>query len=117
MARNHRNFDGTSARLQSIVRVSLDPASSSTARHRRWYAIKDADGRWLFGPSKFVGYRDADAAGYLSGYSRNEAVGEAELGAENSGSLRSFWTRLSVAKCALPSWSSFIGRSMARHAA
>jgi hypothetical protein len=32
---------------------------------RAWYATKDADARWHFGPSKFIGYQDIDAAIYL----------------------------------------------------
>jgi uncharacterized protein (DUF433 family) len=41
-------------------------------QHPAWYAVKDAAGRWIFGPSKFVGYRDTDPAGYLSGYRRQD---------------------------------------------
>ena len=32
-----------------------------------WYAIKSADGKWLFAPSKFVGYANNNANIYLSG--------------------------------------------------
>lgn len=32
-----------------------------------WYAFKDAIGSWRFAPSKFVGYRDANAESYLAG--------------------------------------------------
>jgi hypothetical protein len=32
---------------------------------RAWYAYKDAGG-WHFGPSKFIGYQDIDAATYLA---------------------------------------------------
>jgi hypothetical protein len=32
---------------------------------RAWYANKDADGHWHFGPSKFIGHQDVDAAIYL----------------------------------------------------
>lgn len=39
-------------------------------QHPAWYAIKDAEGRWRFGPSKFIGYADADAASYLATYDR-----------------------------------------------
>jgi hypothetical protein len=32
---------------------------------RAWYAHKDADGTWRFGPSKFVGYEDLNAERYM----------------------------------------------------
>jgi uncharacterized protein (DUF433 family) len=58
-------------------------------QHPAWYAIKDAAGRWLFGPSKFVGYRDADVVGYLSGYSRND-------GRETEPALSEWFTRVDL---------------------
>ena len=33
---------------------------------RAWYADRESDGRWLFGPSKFVGYASCTAEAYLS---------------------------------------------------
>lgn len=30
-----------------------------------WYAARDEDGRWRFGPSKFIGYEGLDADTYL----------------------------------------------------
>jgi uncharacterized protein (DUF433 family) len=41
-------------------------------QHPAWYAVKDAQGEWLFGPSKFIGYAGASAAKYLAGYSRKD---------------------------------------------
>jgi uncharacterized protein (DUF433 family) len=41
-------------------------------QHPAWYAVKDEDGRWLFGPSKFVGYVDANANDYLAAYNRKD---------------------------------------------
>lgn len=42
-------------------------------KHPAWYAVRDKNGEWLFGPSKFVGYRDADAASYLAtSYNRRD---------------------------------------------
>lgn len=32
---------------------------------RAWYAEKGSDGQWHFGPSKFIGHQDIDAAAYL----------------------------------------------------
>ena len=49
---------------------------------RSWYAIKGADGKWRFGPSKFVGYQDMDAKTYLDAAENDESDGrrtEAQL--------------------------------------
>ncbi|MER8719635.1 HNH endonuclease [Mesorhizobium sp. M0999] len=35
------------------------------SNHTDWYAIPDGASGWLFGPSKFVGYRDMNAKRYL----------------------------------------------------
>ncbi len=32
---------------------------------RAWYAIREEDGKWKFGPSKFIGYRNMTASKYL----------------------------------------------------
>ena len=32
-----------------------------------WYAVKSADGKWIFAPSKYIGYANNDASNYLSG--------------------------------------------------
>jgi uncharacterized protein (DUF433 family) len=42
------------------------------SRHPSWYAVKGAAGEWLFGPSKYVGYRGMDAKGYLASYDRRD---------------------------------------------
>jgi uncharacterized protein (DUF433 family) len=41
-------------------------------QHPAWYAVRDKAGRWMFGPSKFIGYRQADPKIYLSSYSRKD---------------------------------------------
>src|SRR5262245_7850177 len=41
-------------------------------QHPAWYAVKDDAGRWMFGPSKFVGYHQANASDYLGSYSRKD---------------------------------------------
>jgi uncharacterized protein (DUF433 family) len=41
-------------------------------QHPAWYAAKDEQGRWMFGPSKFVGYYQANAKDYLASYSRKD---------------------------------------------
>jgi hypothetical protein len=49
---------------------------------RSWYAVKFDDGKWRFGPSKFVGYQDMDAKTYLAAADSNESDGrrtEAQL--------------------------------------
>ncbi len=33
---------------------------------RAWYAVKSQTGSWMFGPSKFIGYSDMNAAKYLA---------------------------------------------------
>jgi uncharacterized protein (DUF433 family) len=40
-------------------------------QHPSWYAVKDS-GKWSFGPSKFVGYANADAKAYLATYARKD---------------------------------------------
>lgn len=39
-------------------------------RHSAWYAVKGESGKWLFGPSKFIGYAENTAENYLREYSR-----------------------------------------------
>lgn len=39
-------------------------------RHRAWYAVKDEGGRWLFGPSKFVGNADVSPRSYVHAANR-----------------------------------------------
>ncbi len=46
-----------------VARISMHPA---------WYAAKDEAGAWIFGPSKFIGYKNADARSYLVGYDRGD---------------------------------------------
>ena len=63
--------------------ASLDKAMENIARYRievdrepllvgrmklvrAWYADRASDGKWLFGPSKFVGYASSTAEAYLS---------------------------------------------------
>lgn len=41
-------------------------------QHPAWYAVKDLQERWLFGPSKFIGYHQANAKDYLASYSRKD---------------------------------------------
>jgi uncharacterized protein (DUF433 family) len=53
--------------------VSEYPLLAARIRqHPAWYAVKDGAGRWIFGPSKFIGYHAANAQAYLSGYNRKD---------------------------------------------
>lgn len=45
-----------------------DGLRKRVSMHRGWYAFKDESGRWLFAPSKFVGYADNTAKRYLDSY-------------------------------------------------
>ena len=49
------------------------PLQARVGHVHAWYALRQGDG-WIFGPSKFVGYRDNTAAKYLRTY-RDEADG------------------------------------------
>lgn len=57
--------------IDNILRFA-DEASAHPALSQRvgtvheWYAARDGGGQWHFGPSKWVGYRGARAAGYLA---------------------------------------------------
>lgn len=52
--------------------VSRYPSLAKRIRqHPAWYAVH-VDGKWIFGPSKFVGYAGADAETYLRSYHRKD---------------------------------------------
>lgn len=53
---------------------------------RSWYAYRDHSGSWQFGPSKFVGYQNANAEKYLS-----EAGGEGERDGRQTERVLSEW--------------------------
>ena len=46
---------------------------------RAWYAVRDEDGVWRFGPSKFIGYQKMTAKEYLDGKARDGRRTEAQL--------------------------------------
>lgn len=46
--------------------------ASRIRQHSAWYAAKNEQGRWIFGPSKFIGYAQASSETYLASYSRND---------------------------------------------
>jgi len=52
---------------QAAIERNAD-IQARVARVWSWYAVRDKDSsRWKFAPSKFIGYRDADARKYLAG--------------------------------------------------
>ncbi len=68
--------------VENVVRYQQDLEGHSDliarmSRHPAWYAVRAEDGRWLFGPSKFVGYVGNTAEQYLSSYDRRDG-GETE---------------------------------------
>jgi len=51
---------------QKAIEENAD-IQARVARVWSWYAVRDeASSRWKFAPSKFIGYRDADARKYLA---------------------------------------------------
>jgi len=51
---------------QKAIEQNAD-IQARVARVWSWYAVRDeASSRWKFAPSKFIGYRDADARKYLA---------------------------------------------------
>ncbi|WP_313552386.1 hypothetical protein [Pseudomonas sp.] len=46
---------------------------------RAWYAHKDEEGKWLFAPSKFVGYRGMTAEEYMNSDQRDGRITERKL--------------------------------------
>src|SRR5256885_2599046 len=57
VAENIRRYqDDLAANADLVARMS---------RHPAWYALRRNNGRWLFGPSKFIGYAGITAQRYL----------------------------------------------------
>jgi hypothetical protein len=57
--------------VQNIGRFERELKASATLQDRlpfarAWYAVRDDDGEWHFGPSKFIGYRGLSAEDYVS---------------------------------------------------
>jgi hypothetical protein len=68
-------------KFEAEVESSID-LQGRLAYARSWYAVKFDDGKWRFGPSKFVGYQDMNAKTYLEAAENNESDGrrtEAQL--------------------------------------
>jgi uncharacterized protein (DUF433 family) len=77
MRRNTRVVTSLEEAVENIrtytASVALyDKLASRIKQHPAWYAVRDEAGRWMFGPSKFVGYYPANAKDYLASYSRKD---------------------------------------------
>jgi len=71
--------------LRNISRFQDQLASSSVlqdrlAYARAWYADRDDNGYWRFGPSKFIGYQNMTAEAYSNGCGLDGRVTERQLG-------------------------------------
>lgn len=53
---------------------------SRLAYARAWYAHRDIEGEWHFGPSKFIGYEGMTAEEYVNEEGRDGRVTERQLG-------------------------------------
>ncbi len=62
------------------------PLRGRLAYARSWYAYRDAQGRWRFGPSKFVGYEGLTAERYI------ELSGNGLDGRRTESQLRKWFT-------------------------
>jgi len=63
--------------LSNIHRFALEVEKSPELQNRlayvrAWYAHRNKDGGWLFGPSKFVGYKGLDAKEYIDNAKDND---------------------------------------------
>lgn len=70
------SLNSVEANIHTYV-AALDDFPALAGRmkqHPAWYAIKNENGEWLFGPSKFIGYQNASAENYLSSYSRKDGT-------------------------------------------
>lgn len=68
------SFDEATNNIHTYMEsVSQHPELAARIKqHPAWYGIRDQSGGWLFGPSKFIGYREAGAENYLSNYERKD---------------------------------------------
>lgn len=79
-----RKLVSTIDQVISNIRRFADEIAGSVEMQSRlsqvhhWYASRTTDGSWVFGPSKFVGYRDNTVREYLKNYRTNANGGETE---------------------------------------
>ncbi|WP_146226106.1 hypothetical protein [Phyllobacterium leguminum] len=69
-----RNIENFKAELDTSTELQRRLAFA-----RAWYAYLDNTGSWLFGPSKFCGYKDMTAAEYVNDEPRNGRRTEKQL--------------------------------------
>lgn len=71
--------------LNNIRRFAREVKNSAVlqgrlAYARAWYAHRDVEGDWHFGPSKFIGYEDMTAEEYANEEGRDGRITERQLG-------------------------------------
>lgn len=71
MSRTPSLVRDVSEALDNVLRFAEEAAAHPALSQRAgtvhaWYALRDATGQWHFGPSKWVGYRNARAGAYLA---------------------------------------------------
>ncbi|TIL56729.1 MAG: hypothetical protein E5Y79_28405 [Mesorhizobium sp.] len=49
----------------AMVQKKAHPINETLAKYRAWYAVKGRDGKWMFGPSKVIGYADMTPSNYI----------------------------------------------------
>ena len=79
----HKLVDRADQAIENIKRYQTEVRNRRLINRMKqvhaWYAVRSADGKWLFAPSKFIGYANNNANTYLSGAhdrygARTEAV-------------------------------------------
>ncbi len=85
------------------------PLAGRLAYARAWYAYRDAQDRWHFGPSKFVGYEDLTAQRYIE-LSRNGLDGR-----RTESQLRKWFTLVDPSNALHEQLSSQLSAMLAQH--
>ena len=85
------------------------PLAGRLAYARAWYACRDDNGRWHFGPSKFVGYEDLTAQRYID-LSRNGLDGR-----RTESQLRKWFTLIDPSTALQEQLSSQLSVMLAQH--
>ncbi|EOI3468997.1 hypothetical protein ACN5L5_000386 [Cronobacter turicensis] len=64
---NKQEFaSGIRAFNQGISTIPNHPVYAQSGKYKCWYAIKDENKKWIFGPSKFIGYAGIDIDTYIA---------------------------------------------------
>lgn len=71
MSRSPSLIRNASEAVDNILRFAEEASAHAALSQRvgtvhEWYALRDRAGQWHFGPSKWVGYRNARAGSYLA---------------------------------------------------